>query len=161
MVLETALVCVCVCVRVCGFVACETSPQQVSAEEGSLEAETWRKKAITVVEHFVLFVEAVLCGPLLMSTSKLVNNESEKKVTWGLCVCVCVCVRLLGGDVWWGQSPRRVLTFSLIGPQAEDGVTAPLYIDLATNTYSVFSLAKPGSCFICFHVYYVQLYFFF
>ena len=60
---ETALVCV------CDFVSCETSPQQVSAEEGSFEAETWRKKAITVVARFVLFVEAALCGPQLMRPS--------------------------------------------------------------------------------------------
>lgn len=44
-----------------------------------LEAETWRKKAITVVEHFVLFVEAALFGLLLMRPSELDNNELRKR----------------------------------------------------------------------------------
>lgn len=64
----------------------------MSAEGGGLEAETWRKKAITVVERFVLFVEAGLCGLLLMRPGELVNNELGKKVTQ------CVCV--FGGDGW-------------------------------------------------------------
>lgn len=51
----------------------------MSAEEGDLEAETLRKKAIIVGERFVLFVEAALCGLLLMRPSKLVNNVLGKK----------------------------------------------------------------------------------
>lgn len=93
----------------CRLVFCATSPLQVSAEEGSSEAETRTKKAITVVWRFVLFVEGALCGPLLMRPSKLVHNELVKQEKKGE----------LGSP-----SHQRLLTFSLIGPQDEYGVTA-------------------------------------
>ena len=69
----------------------------MSAEEGCLEAETWNKKAITVVERFVLFVEAALCGLVLMRPGELVNNELGKRCrrdSVSVCVCECVCVSL-------------------------------------------------------------------
>ena len=70
--------CVHVCLVVCLFFV-KTSPLQVAAEEGGLEVETWRKKAITVVERFVLFVEAALCGLQLMRPCELVHNELGKR----------------------------------------------------------------------------------
>lgn len=51
----------------------------MSAKERGSALQTWRKKAITVVEHFVLFVEAALCGLLLMRPGELVNNELGKR----------------------------------------------------------------------------------
>lgn len=76
-------------------------------------------------------------------------------MTQWLCLCVCLFLE----DVWWGQSHQRVLTFSLIGPQAECGVTALLYIDLANNTlcvsfliYSQVNYAKTHLlCWLTFH----------
>lgn len=51
----------------------------MSAEEGGGEVGTRRKRAITVVERFVLFVEAALCGLLLMRPGELVNYELGKR----------------------------------------------------------------------------------
>lgn len=86
-------------------------------------------------------------------------------MNWGKRWCRdCVRVHVYAHVRWWllaGSFHQRVLTFSLIGPQAECGITALFDIDLASlshshthkHTFLSFSFFSPTQpwCF-CIHV---------